>query len=101
MAIDIIHQTHNVRQYTAREDGKIIVGEAVDVEGNLDRVQRLRQAEINNETLGHCIASIPLAAIAQWGMRFGLDVHQVMNDDKLLDRCIADYGKFKVRGGWV
>lgn len=98
--MDIIKNSHNAQTYTAQEDGKIIVGERVDVSGNLDRVTRMRQAEINSETFGHCVASIPMAAIAQWAQQFGLSAGDVANDDKLLDRCIADYGKFKVRGGW-
>ena len=99
--MEIIRQTHNAQTYTAREGDTIVVGERVDVSGNLDRVARMRQADINSELLGHCVASIPLSAVAQWGQQFGLTVEQVANDDKLLDRCLADYGKFKVRGGWV
>lgn len=100
-AMKTLKQTHNSRTYMATEDGKTIIGTAVDVTGNLDRVQRMRQADINNQTLGRCMASIPLNVIAQWGSQFGLSLQQVVEDDKLLDRCIADYSKFKVHGGYV
>lgn len=86
--------------YHHEEDGKTFIGERVNVDGVLDRVQRMRHADINNETLGHCIAALPISAIQQWGQQFGMGWEQVANDDKLLDRCIADYSKFKVRGGW-
>lgn len=99
--MDIIKQSLNAQTYTAMADGKIVVGERVNVDGNLDRVKRMREAEINNATLGKCVASIPLVAIAQWGQQFGIDVHEVVADDKLLDRCINDYGKFKVQGGYL
>lgn len=99
--MDIITQTLNSQTFTAREGDQIIVGERVNVDGNLDRVKRMREAEINNATMGKCIASIPLAAIAQWGQQFGIDVHEIVADDKLLDRCISDYGKFKVQGGYL
>lgn len=98
--MDIIKQSHNAQTYFAQEDGATILGERVNVDGNLDRVTRMRQANIDSDLLGHCVASIPLAAIAQWGQQFGISVHEVVNDNALLDRCIADYGKFKVRGGW-
>jgi len=97
----IITSTHNSATYTAEADGKTLIGEMADVSGNLDRVQRMRQAEINNATLGRCVASIPFVAIAQWGAQFGIDLHEVINDNALLDRCIADYSKFKVHGGYV
>jgi hypothetical protein len=97
--MEILKQSHNHQTGIAQQDGKTVVFERADVSGNLDRVQRMRQADINNETLGRCVASIPLVAIAQWGAQFGIDLHTVMNDDKLLDRCIADYSKFKVHGG--
>lgn len=97
----IITSTHNSATYMAEADGKVLVGEVADVSGNLDRVQRMRHAEINNATLGKCMASIPLVAIAQWGQQFGIDLHEVMNDDALLDRCISDYSKFKVHGGYI
>lgn len=85
--------------YLHEEDGKTYVGERVDVDANLERVQRMRHHAVRSEVLGDCVASIPLAAIAQWGQQLGLTVDQVANDDALLDRCIADYSKFKVKGG--
>lgn len=97
--MEIIKQSHNHRTGIVQADGKTTVFEQVDVSGNLDRVKRMREADINNATLGRCVASIPLSAIAQWGQQFGIDLHTVMNDDKLLDRCIAEYSKFKVHGG--
>jgi len=97
----ILTQSHNSATYMAEADGKTLIGEVADVSGNLDRVQRMRHAEINNETLGRCVASIPLVAIAQWGQQFGIGLHEVINDNALLDRCIADYSKFKVHGGYV
>lgn len=99
--MDIIKQTHNAQTYTAHEGDRIIVGERVDVSGNLDRVKRMREACIDNAVLGTCTASIPLVAIAQWGQQFGIDLAEVVADDKLLDRCISDYGKFKVQGGYL
>lgn len=97
--METIIQTLTARTTVKQEEGRVIVSETTDVTRNLDRVKRLREAEISNETLGHCIASIPLAAIVQWGMPLGLTCEEVVRDDKLLDRCIADYSRFKVRGG--
>lgn len=97
--MEIIKQGINHQTGIHQEDGKTIVFENVDVSGNLDRVRRMREAEINSATFGKCMASIPVAAIAKWGAQFGIDVHTVMADDKLLDRCIADYSRFKVDGG--
>jgi hypothetical protein len=84
-----------------QEDDKTIIGTKTDVSGAIDRVQRMRQAQINSDALGHCIAAIPLEAVAQWGQQFGLTLEQVAQDNKLLDRCIADYNKFKVHKGWA
>lgn len=97
----IITSTHNSQTFMGSEDGKTIIGESADVSGNLDRVQRMRQADINNATLGRCIASIPMLAIKQWGDQFGIELREVIADDALLDRCIADYSKFKVHGGYI
>lgn len=99
--MEVISKDQHGATYAHQEDGKIIVGRQVDVSGNLDRVQRLRHYAVPSETLGQCVASIPLAAIAQWAQQFGITMEDVMNDDKLLDRCIADYGKFKVHKGWA
>lgn len=97
----ILSHSRDSAVWQASEDGKTYIGETVDVEPVFDRVQRMRQAEINNETLGHCVAALPIAAIQQWGQQFGLSWAEVANDDALLDRCIKDYGKFKVRGGYL
>lgn len=101
MTAQVLKRTHDSAIWQAHEDGRVFVGETVDVSGNLDRVKRMREAEINSATMGHCVASIPLAAIAQWAQPFGLSVSEVVADDALLDRCIKDYGKFKVRGGYL
>jgi hypothetical protein len=98
---DIIERDARRVSYSALEGDTFVVGEAVDVSGNLDRVKRMREAGAESRIFGHCIASIPLAAVSQWAQQFNLTAHDVMNDDALLDRCIADYGKFKVRGGTV
>lgn len=96
----IIHQTNDSALSWHQEDGKTIIQESVDVSGVIDRVQRMRQANaVRSEVLGDCMASIPIAAIQQWGQQFGLNWEQVASDDALLDRCIADYSKFKVKGG--
>ena len=100
MAIDIIKRTHSTVTYGAQEDGKIIIGESADLSGNLDRIQRMRQAEINSETLGHCIASIPLIELAAWCNKLGLSIEEAAADDAILDRFIADgHQKFMVRNG--
>ena len=99
--MEILSQTHNSRTVIHQHDGKITVAEQVNVDQNIDRVQRLRHHAVRSDLLGDCVASIPLAAIAQWGQQFGIDIHEVMNDDALLDRCIADYGAFKVKGGYL
>lgn len=78
---------------------KVVITETTNVDGNLDRVKRLREADINHELLGRCVASIPISAISHWGAQFGLSAQQVVDDDMLLDRCISDYSKFKVHGG--
>ncbi len=101
MAGTILTREHDRVVFQAQEDGKTFIGESVDVEPVFDRVQRMRQAEINNATLGRCMAAIPIAAIAQWGQQFGLTWGEVANDDALLDRCINDYSKFKVHGGYL
>ena len=97
----IITSSHNSQTFMATEGGTTIIGESADVSGNLDRVQRMRQANIDNAVLGKCIASIPMVAIKQWGDQFGIEVQEVIADDALLDRCIADYSKFKVHGGYI
>lgn len=97
--METIIQSLTARTTVKREGDSVIVTETTDVTRNLDRVKRMREAEINSETLGHCIAAIPLAAIVEWGAPLGLTCAQVVADDKLLDRCIADYSRFKVRGG--
>lgn len=99
--MELISKEHGAVTYAHTEDGKTIVGRKVDVSQNLDRVQRLRHYAVPSETLGQCVASIPMAAIAQWGQQFGITVNDVINDDKLLDRCLADYNKFKVHKGWA
>lgn len=101
MTKQILTRSINAASFMAAEDGHTIVGEVANVTGNLDRVQRMRQADIQNATLGRCVASIPMVAIAQWGQQFGIDVETIIADDKLLDRCIADYSKFKVHGGYI
>lgn len=100
MIIDIVKRTPTAVQYVAHEDGKIIVGEQVDVTGNLDRVQRMRQAQIDNSTLGHAHASIPLTLLAAWCNGLGLSLEEACANDAILDRFLAEHGKFKVRGGW-
>lgn len=101
MSIDVFSRRPNVIQYAAREDGKTIIGEMADVSGNIDRVQRMRQAEINNATLGYCHVSIPLIELADWCNGLGLTLDEAVAEDAILDRFIADgHGKFKVKGGW-
>lgn len=101
MSIDITARRKNWAQYSATEDGKIILGEMADVSGNLDRVQRMRQANINNATLGRVAYSIPLVELAAWCNGLGLTLEEAVADDAILDRFIADgHGKFKVDGGW-
>lgn len=101
MAIDIRPTAPNHANYTAHEDDKIILGELADVSGNLDRVQRMRQADIDNGTLGRCAYSIPLVELAAWCNKLGLSVEEAVANDAILDRFIADgHGKFKVHGGW-
>ena len=94
----LVKQSHTAQTYVLQEGDQTIVHERVDVSQNLDRVKRMREADING-AFGHCVASIPLSAVAQWGQQFGLTIEQVANDDALLDRCTADYSKFKVKGG--
>ncbi|MEJ7932576.1 hypothetical protein WG922_21580 [Ramlibacter sp. AN1015] len=91
--------SHNSVTFFHQEDDKTIIGERVNVDGNLDRVRRLRDHAVRSDVLGDCMASIPLAAVAQWGQQFGITMEEVVADDSLLDRCIADYSKFKVKGG--
>jgi hypothetical protein len=95
----LLDASHNHQTFFHQEDGKTVIGERADVSGNLDRVKRMREFAVRSDVLGDCMASIPVAAIAQWGQQFGLSWDQVANDDALLDRCIADYSKFKVKGG--
>ena len=101
MTVQMIDRARDSVTRFASEDGKTIIATSVDVEPVFDRVKRMREAEINNATLGRCMASIPIAAIQQWGEQFGLTWAEVANDDALLDRCIKDYGKFKVHGGYL
>lgn len=100
MSIDIIKASHNAQTYIAQEDGKTILGERADVSGNLDRVQRMRQADINNGTLGRCVASIPLVQLSAWCNQFGISLDEAVANDAILDRFLAEHGKFKVHGGW-
>lgn len=95
----ILDASHNHQAFFHQEDDKTVLGERADVSGNLDRVKRMREFAVRSEVLGDCVASIPLVAVAQWGQQFGLTMQQVVEDDALLDRCIADYSKFKVKGG--
>ena len=101
MAIEVVNRFQHGYSYVAKEDGKIIAGSVVDVEGNLDRVQRMRQANINNATLGQCHMSIPLDVLGAWCNKLGIDIAEAMGDDAILDRFLADnHGKFRVKGGW-
>ena len=100
MAIDIIKSTHNAATYTAREDGKIIIGEMADVSGNLDRVSRMRQADINSPSLGTVHCSIPLVTLSAWCNKLGIGLDEAVANDVILDRFLAEHGKFKVSGGW-
>ena len=100
MSVDTIKAGLNHRTYIAQEDGKTILGEVADVSGNLDRVQRMRQADINNRTLGRCVASIPLVQLAAWCNQFGISLDEAVANDAILDRFLSDNGKFKVHGGW-
>lgn len=101
MSIEVVKRIPNATSYVAQEDGKIIVGEVANVEGNLDRVQRMRQAGINNQTMGVCHASIPLPVLAAWCNNLGIDIAEAAADDAILDRFLADnHGKFLVKGGW-
>lgn len=96
----IIQQSPDSALIWHEEDDKVVIQETVDVSGVIDRVQRLRQAEaVRSTAFGDLMAAIPVAAIQQWAQQFGLQWQDVANDDKLLDRCIADYSKFKVKGG--
>lgn len=88
------------RTYFGRDGDNYVFGEAVDVSLNLDRVQRMRQAEINNATLGRCLYSLPLPVIAQFAQKLGVDIDVVANDDALLDQCARENGAFKVHKGW-
>jgi hypothetical protein len=101
MSIDTIKSSHNHRTYIGQEDGKTIIGEVADVSGNLDRVQRMRQADINNQTLGRCVASIPLVQLSAWCNQFGIGLDEAIANDAILDRFLSEHGKFKVHGGWV
>lgn len=100
MAIEVIRRIPHAATYVAQEDGKTIVGEVADVEGNLDRVQRMRQAGIDNRTLGVCHASIPLVTLAAWCNGLGLSLEEAVADDAILDRFLSEHGKFRVCGGW-
>lgn len=100
MALDIVHRGCNSATYVAQEDGKTIVGEMADVTGNLDRVQRMRQADINNGTLGRCVASIPLVQLAAWCNGLGLSIEEAVADDGILDRFLVEHGKLRVHKGW-
>lgn len=100
MSIDIIKRTHNAATYTAREDDKIIVGEMADVSGNLDRISRMRQAGIKSQTLGVVHCSIPLVALSAWCNQIGIGMDEAIANDAILDRFLAEHGKFKVEGGW-
>lgn len=100
MSIDIIKRTPTAVQYAAQEDGKIILGEYVDVTGNLDRVQRMRQADIDSSMLGVVHSSIPLTVLAAWCNKLGMGMDEVIADDAILDRFLAEHGKFIVKGGW-
>lgn len=100
MSIDIIKSTHNSATYTAKEDGRIIVGEMADVSGNIDRVTRMRQAEINSRTLGTVHCSIPLVQLSAWCNKIGIGMDEAIANDAILDRFLAEHGKFKVQGGW-
>ena len=100
MSIEVISRNVSDLQYIAQEDGKTIIGEMADVSGNLDRVSRMRQADINNGTLGVCHASIPLVALAAWCNGLGLTVEEAVANDRILDRFLAEHGKFVVNKGW-
>jgi hypothetical protein len=102
MAVEITSRGANSVGYAALEDGKIILGEQANVEPNLDRVQRMRQAEINNQTLGRCSYSIPLVELAAWCNKLGLSLEEATSNDAILDRFIADgHQRFAVHKGWA
>ena len=95
--MDIIKRTQNATTYAAKEDGKVIIGEAVDVSGNLDRVQRMREADINSPLLGQVHCSIPLVQLSAWCNQFGIGLDEAIANDAILDRFLAEHGKFKVQ----
>lgn len=97
--MEIINRGINHVTGITQEDGKTIVFETADLTANLDRVKRLREAEINHAMYGRCLYSLPLVAIAEFANRLGVTVDVVANDDKLLDKCAEEYSKFKVHGG--
>lgn len=102
MSIEVLHTIPNAQTYIAQEDGKTIIGERANVAGNLDRVQRMRQAQINNKTLGVCHASIPLVALSAWCNKLGLSLEEACANDDILDRFLADgHQKFLVNKGSV
>lgn len=100
MGIDIIKRSHNAATYTAREDGNIIIGEIADVTGNLDRINRMRQANISSQTFGHVHCSIPLVQLSAWCNKLGIGMDEAIANDSILDRFLSEHGKFKVNGGW-
>lgn len=97
----IITSSDNSALVQASADGKTVIAEYAEVTGNLDRVQRMRQAEINSGTFGHVHASIPLVALAGWANSLGVTLQEVIADDRLLDRFLTDQGAWKVHKGWV
>lgn len=99
--MEIVTRSANAMTRVGHEDGKVVICETADVTGNMDRVQRMRQANINSQTLGHVHASIPLVQLSAWCNQIGIGMDEAIADDAILDRFLAEHGKFKVQGGWV
>jgi len=101
MSYDIIKRAPNSVTWAKQEGDRIVIGESADVSGNLDRIKRMREANINSSLLGHVHVSIPLTELSAWCNSIGIGLDEAVADDAILDRFIVDgHGKFKVKGGW-
>lgn len=98
--MEILRRSPTAYTFAAQEDGKTIIGEVADVTGNLDRINRMRQAEIDSPLLGHVRASIPLVTLSAWCLKLGLSMDEAIANDDILDRFLAEHGKFVVHKGW-
>jgi hypothetical protein len=73
------------------QDGKQAIETVADVSRELERAKALHNAGRTRTGMGdRHVASIPVTVIDAWARRFGKCFQDVMQDDRLFSRFLAD-----------